>query len=110
MLVLSPAYDHKWPLRPLVLKTDVTLVKTLRLISLDFCYREFILQWSDMQKSDMPAISPDLGRKLSFFCFFFVFFFIALPALRLSRENFRPFFFDNILKFTYKTPAYMYLS
>ena len=45
-MVLAPAYDKKCPLHALVLKTDVTLVQTLRLIILDFFYRKFILQWS----------------------------------------------------------------
>ena len=35
IMILAPAHDHKCPLRSLVLKTDVTLVQTLRLIILD---------------------------------------------------------------------------
>ena len=38
IMILAPAYDQKCPLRPLVLKTDVTLVQTLRLSILDFFY------------------------------------------------------------------------
>ena len=173
MLVLSPAYDHKWPLRPLVLKTDVTLVKTLRLISLDFCYQEFILQWSDMQKSDNKSlmwwilhtktiakfilhsiynwlrylllntnwlidwstdsrtlqsisavimviyVMSDYNLVCINICIYesthachisrfrpeiIVFFFIALLALRLSRENFRPFFLTTFQNSPTKHP------
>ena len=35
-MVLVPVYHQKCPLRPLVLKTDVTLVQMLQLIILDF--------------------------------------------------------------------------
>ena len=37
-MVLASAYDQKCSLRTLVLKTDVILVQTLRLIILDFFF------------------------------------------------------------------------
>ena len=42
-MVLAPAYDQKLHLRLLVLKVDVTLEQTLRLINLDFFFFFFFL-------------------------------------------------------------------
>ena len=44
--------------------------------------RKEITRYKHTQIGFRPAKSPDLGRRLPYF-------FIALPALRLSRENLR---------------------